>query len=181
MIPIYESYAGALYNAAERLGCTGVVVGELPKMEEVLKQCGFHLNNPLISVEKRVAVLRKTLTNKISPLTLEFLLLMTARRHLKHFHATINKFRQLSGYEDTIVNLRVPFAPERNTLVKLKERLTKEKLIPENAKEAHFNIIEDKELIGGFVASCNGYQIDTSLKTAVMKLLSPERLVHFDD
>jgi F0F1-type ATP synthase delta subunit len=181
MIPIYESYAEALYNASEGLGCTSVVVGELPNMEGVLKQCGFYLNNPLIGVEKRVAVLQKTLANKISPLTLEFVLLMTARRHLKHFHATADKFRRLSGYEDTVVNLRVPFTPERKALVKLKERLTKEKLIPENAKGAHFNIIEDKELIGGFVASCNGYQIDTSLRTAVMKLLSPERLVHFDD
>ena len=98
MIPIYESYAEALYNAAERLGCTGIVVSELPKMEEMLKQCGFYLNNPLISVEKRVAVLRKTLTNNVSSLTLEFILLMTARRHLKHFHSTTDKFRRISGY-----------------------------------------------------------------------------------
>ena len=181
MIPVYESYAEALYNAAERLDCTGAVVGELPMMEEVLRQCRFYLSNPLISVEKRVAALRKTLTDNVNSLTLELILLMTARRHLKHFHATADKFRRLSGYEDMVVNLRVPYTPERKTLLKLKERLIKEKLIPENAKGAQFNIIEDKELIGGFVASCNGYQIDTSLKTAVIKLQSPERLVHFDD
>ena len=170
MTPVYERYAEALYNAAESLECSGVVAGELPAMEDLITQCGAYLKNPLANAAQKAATLRELLSGKINPLTLEFILLLTARRHLKHLSAASEHFRQLSGHGKAVVKLRVPFEMERGMLEQIKERLEKEKLIPEGVKETEFQIVEDKELIGGLVANCNGYQIDTSLKTALRKI-----------
>jgi len=100
---------------------------------------------------------------------------MTSRRHLKHFNAASEEFLRLSGHRKTSVRLRVPFVPEKDVLSQLISRFSKEKLISDDAPEAQLQIIEDKELIGGFVATCNGYQIDTSLKTALARLRRKER------
>jgi len=174
----YERYAEALYKTSGSIGCTDDVARELSAIEEIFLQCNACLNNPLIGTGEKSALLRELLADKVSPLTLEFILLMTTRRHLKYFHSVARQFRQLSGYDKTVVRLRIPFKPDKELLEQLKRCLLKEKLIPADAENAHFDIIEDKELIGGFVATCNGYQIDTSLKTTLMRLIRPERLVH---
>jgi len=170
MIPIYESYAEALYTTTEKLGCTSAIAGELPAMEELLKQCGVFLASPLISVEKKADALRETLRGEVSPLTLAFILLMTTKRHLKHFFAAAEKFMRLSGHGGALVNMRVAYTPPQDIVEKLKERFLEEKLIPPGTDAVKLHIIEDRELIGGFVASCNGYQIDTSLRTALSRL-----------
>jgi len=181
MTPAYERYAEALYRTSVSVGCTDDIACELLAMEEVLMQSNSYLSDPMIGAGEKSALLRELLIGKVSPLTLEFILLMTTRRHLKHFRSAARQFRQLSGHDKTVVRLRIPFEPDKGLLEQLKRCLVKEKLIPADAENMRFDIIEDKELIGGFVASCNGYQIDTSLKTTLMRLLRPERLVYIDN
>jgi len=166
----YERYAEALFNTAIKLGCSDEVACELSDMEELISRCSGYLSNPLIGTAKKTALLKELLTNKISPLMLEFILLMTARRHLKYFYAAAEHFRKLSSRDKVVVDLRVPFEPDRSFLPGLMNRLRDKRLVPDGAKETEFNIIEDKELIGGFVAYYNGYQIDTSFKTALNRL-----------
>ena len=170
MTPAYERYAEALFNTAEKLGCAGVVVSELSDMEALIMECSRYLNNPLISTTKKASLLRELLADKVSPLMLEYILLMTMRRHLKHFYASAEHFRKLCSRDKAVVQLRIPFLPEQEMLSQLMSRLTIEKLVPENAKETEFQIVEDNELLGGFVAYYDGYQIDTSFKTALNKL-----------
>lgn len=177
MTPVYERYAEALHRAADALGCSGAVARELPEIEGLVLQCSGYLNNPLIGTDAMVAILREFLSGKVSPLTLEFILFMTSSRHLRYYHDTMTRFLYLSGFEKAVVRLRVPFQLDQNTMDQLKSRLKMEKLIPEEAEDAELLVVEDKELIGGFIASCGGYQIDTSLRTAIMRLLRPERLV----
>jgi len=167
MIPVYEVYAEALFAASEQLCRTNAVAEELPAVDELLRQCGEQLKDPLISVERKTAALRDALSREIDQLTLELVLLMTTRRHLKHFHATANQFRLLSGHGKTVVRLRVPFLPGQELLEQLKQRLAREKLITCETDQARFQIIEDSGLIGGFIATCDGYQIDTSLRTTL--------------
>jgi len=176
MTPVYERYAEALYKAAQSLECLDDVAGELTAMEGILTQCAAYFGNPLIGAGAKAAILQTLLSGKISPLMLEFILLMTTRRHLKHFRPAAEHFRYLNGYDKAIVRLRVPFKPEKDTLEQIKKYLAKEKLVTVDTEEALFQIIEDKELIGGFVASCDGYQIDTSLKTALHKLRNHGRI-----
>ena len=170
MTPVYERYAGALFSAAEKLGCPDIITGEIPAIEELIKQCGSYLNDPQISTGAMVTILREVLSAEVSPLMQEFILIMAYHRHLMHFQEAAEHYRQLSGIGKAVVRLRVPFRPDPDTLERIKDRLIKAKLIPYTDKETEFNVIEDKELIGGLIASCNGYQIDASLKTALQKL-----------
>ena len=170
MIPISESYAEALYNASEKLECTTLVADELLVMEELLDQCDVFLANPTIDTKMKADALRETLYGEVSDLTLEYILLMTLNRHLKHFSAAVGKFIKLSGRGGTVLSLRIPYAPEQDVIEKLKKSFSEKELIPGDTSAVEIKIIEDKELIGGFVASCNGYQIDTSLKTALSRL-----------
>jgi len=181
MTPAFERYAEALYKASERLGCTDDVARELLAIEEILIRCSAYVNNPIIGAGEKAALLRAFLEGRANPLTLEFILLMTTRRHIKYFSPAARQFRRLSGHDKEAVRLRVAYKPEKKLLEQLKRYLTKEKLIPADSGNTRFDIIEDKGLIGGFVASYNGYQIDTSLKTTLMRLLRPERLVNSDD
>ena len=170
MTPVYERYADALFSASEALACTDVIVGEFLAMDELLGQFGGYLNDPLISTGTKITIFRELLTGEISQLMLEFILIMTYHRHLKHFHKAALHFQQLSGFGKAVVRLRVPFKPDQDILGQLESRLIEARLIPEGAKETEFHVIEDEGLIGGLIASCNGYQIDTSLKTVLQKL-----------
>ena len=170
MTPVSERYAEALFTASEDLGCTRDMLDELTAMDELMDQCGGMLRDPLIGTGVKVALLRELLSGAFSPLMLEFILIMTGHRHLKHFHRTAEHYRQISGYGKTVVRLRVPFRPDASMLEQLKARFVKEKLIPEGAVETEFEVVEDEGLIGGLVASCNGFQLDTSLRTALRKM-----------
>jgi len=170
MIPICESYAEALHTAAEKLGCTSLTASELTAVDELLKNCGDFVASPLISAEKKAETLRETLRGEVDPLTLEFVLLMATNRHLKHFSAAAGTFMRLSGHGGVVVDLRVAYRPQQELIDKLKERFLIEKLIPADASGVKFDITEDDGLMGGFVASCNGYQIDASLRTRLGRL-----------
>ena len=172
MTPGYERYAEALFNTAENLGCLDDIISELPAMEELVRQCGGYLTDPLIGTGKKTDLLRELLSGQVCPLMLEYVQLMTARRHLKHFFTAAEHFRHLIVRDIAVVRLRVPFQPDPDILQRLKRRLIKDKLIPDSVKDAEFRIVEDKDLIGGFVAYYDGYQIDTSLKTAINRLMT---------
>ena len=177
MIPAYESYAGALYATAQELGCTETVARELETVDALLKQCGSYLSSPLVSTGKKTEVLRELLSGQLNGLTLEFIMLMTSRRHLRHFHAAAMMYMQLSGFAKPEVCLRIPYAPGPVMIERLKKRLVAGKLIPADSEEVQFRVVEDKQLIGGFIASCNGYQIDKSLRTTLVKLLHPKQII----
>jgi len=171
MTPIFKRYAEALYKAARGLECTDAVADDLPAVEELIAHCIAYMNNPLIDARYKAAVLRALLSDKVNPLTMEFILMLAARRHLKHFRPAAEQFRRLSGHGKVIVRLRVPYEPEQSLLGQLRQSLVMAKLIPKDTEDAQFDITQEKELVGGFVASCDGYQIDTSLKTALTKIL----------
>jgi F-type H+-transporting ATPase subunit delta len=175
MTPVFERYAEAMYKSAQSLKCVDVVAEEMLDAEDALSQCVSYLNSPLIGAGDKAALLRELLEGKVSPLLLEFILLMTTRRHIRHYHSVVERFRRLSGHGKVVVRLRVPFEPDQNLIGRLKMRFVKEKLIPTDMADKKFdiNIVVDNGLIGGFIASCEGYQIDTSLKTALTKLKRP--------
>lgn len=170
MTPAYERYAEALFSTAESLGCLDQVACELPVMEELIRQCDAFFKDPLTGADKKCAILRETLSGQISPLILEYIILMITRRHLKHFSAAAGHFRYLNSRDKAVVQLRVPFEPDPGMLERLRLLFREEKLVPENVKETEIRVIEDKGIIGGFVAYYDGYQIDASLKTAISKL-----------
>ena len=170
MIPIYESYAQALYTASKNLSSTELIASELSAAKGILSQCSSYLNNPVVCINTKVAALNDVLSGAFNPLTKEFVLLMAERQHLKHYDQATDMFLQLSGCGKTKVRIYVPYALDYDVMQMLKTHLYEISLIPSNTREPEFNVTEDKELIGGYMAYCNGFRIDASLKAALEKL-----------
>ena len=176
----YESYAEALYKSAEDLGQIGSVSEELHEVEMLYAVCRRYLNDPRLSIRDKASFLREALTGKLHPLTLEFLLLLLGRNHLKYLPAAAGWYHHLSDrYSGRVtVRLRIPFDLDHRLMERLKDRFVDDGLIPgASADKAEFHVELDSSLIGGFIADCGGKQIDASLKTALVRLQGNEPLL----
>ena len=171
-----DSYAQALFGAVESAGDLRAAADELDALRGLYLECGRYLNDPLIGAEEKGGLLRDLLTDQVQPLTLEFLLFLLRRRHLAYLPAAADRFRYLcDGYFGiATVLLRLPCELEPEVLARLKLELADLGLIP-GAEKAEYRIKLDKDIIGGFIADCNGMQIDASLRTALAKLNRMER------
>jgi F0F1-type ATP synthase delta subunit len=175
MKDIAESYALGLYNCARALGCERPVCEELGGLAQIIQNCGRHFSGSPLPEKEKACALREALARKTHLLTLEFALLLLARRQLKQLPAAARKFRELCGEGGEPVRLRVAFELDAALLERLKARLAEEKLIPaRHAANARLEISVDPELLGGFVAQYGGYQLDSSLKTALKKITRHE-------
>lgn len=174
-----EKYAEGLFKTSESLGCTQVVASELLAVKELFKQCAVYLKNPLADASEKTSLLQELLSDKLTPLTLEFILLMLQRRQLKRMFSAMELFCQMSDRSvgKVTVELRIFSEPEPKMLKRLSKFLADKGLIPaKSTGKAQFQVVCDKGIMGGFVARCNGYQIDTSLKTALRKLARSQYL-----
>ncbi|MCL2664847.1 MAG: F0F1 ATP synthase subunit delta [Defluviitaleaceae bacterium] len=171
MKKVAQSYAAALYSAATEMGCAEDIADELTAAENLLNECSGYLYSPLHPWRKKAALLREFLTGHFNPLTIEFMILMLSRRQIKSLPEAASCYRLLSGLADTVVRLRVPYEPDELLLKKFRTYFADSKLLSKDKAESAVIEIElDKDLIGGYVAYCNGQQIDASLKTALAKI-----------
>lgn len=177
MKQVSELYAEALFDAAVSLECADRVSAELQDIAELAGQSGGYFGNPRISADVKTGAIRELLTGKIEPLTMEFILLLLRRSHWRHLPGAAQYFRGLcDDYNGKVtVTLRIPFVPEQETLDRLRSSFIAKGLIPENAKEISLRIMEDKSIVGGFIAYCGGRQIDASLRAQLEKIRSAER------
>ena len=169
----YESYAEALFYAAEALGEIQQIAEDATVMDELFATCGWFLNDPRVGKDDKAAFLTAALSDYLHPLAIEFLLLTLGRHHLRHVPAAIEWFRHL--YDRYLgratVRIRVPYELDAQLLEQLKSRLISDGLVPGGSLEkTEFQVVVDNSLIGGFIADSNGMQIDASLESALTKI-----------
>lgn len=172
MITLSEKYARALFGASTDLGCVEDVADELPALRELAQRCAEYLNSPRVDIRVKVAAVQDTLSGRVNALTLEFFKLILRRCHLKHLSGVPEHFKRMCDdySHKATVTLRTPFALDRETVGRLKSRFERDGLIPASAESITFKVTEDKDLIGGFIAQCNGRQIDASVKSQLTKV-----------
>lgn len=174
---ISEKYAEALYSAAASLGCMDAVSSDFTWIKPLAEQQSMYFRSPLVSGAEKENLIRELLTSNANQITMEFLLMLSSRGHWRHLPDAIDRFQLLSdGYYRRIsLDLHVPFKLEQETLDRLQLRFRREGLIPADADEVALHIIEDKSIVGGFIAVCNGHQIDASLRTQLARIRHAER------
>ena len=179
MTKVSEQYAEALFRAAENLGCVVEVSAELQTIRELVEPCGVYFENPRIGTNEKIGYIREFLTGNVSPVTLEFIFLLLKRNHWNQLAGFAVHFQRLCDRfcHRVEVQIYTPFEPEREMKEKLKAGLADKGLIPKDAKEIVLEVIEDKSLIGGFTAVCNGFRIDASLKTRLAEIHRSESQV----
>jgi ATP synthase F1 delta subunit len=170
MNKIAERYATGLYDAAKELGSVDTVANELIEVARLLRLSGESLTGHMITDSEKAALLRELLTGQVNTLTLEFVILMASRHAITELPAAAAEFEKLTGRSKVPVRLRVPYPLEDDVLSDLKVRLVAEKIIPEGAENrTEFDVTIDASLLGGFIAECEGLQLDTSFKTVLEK------------
>lgn len=178
MSKVAESYALGLFRAARELGCEEETAAGLASLRELLDAGAEFFKDGRVSESEKAALLGEALPGRVGPLALEFFLLMMERRQLKHYAAAAERYLKLTNSAKAAVSLRVPYELDEAVLSRLKARLVKEKLLPEEeAASATFEIVEDSALLGGFVAECGGRQLDASLKTALKNIQGSGRVM----
>jgi F0F1-type ATP synthase delta subunit len=171
MKKVAQSYASALHIAAAEMGCIDAVAEDLLAAEALVAQCKDYLFSPMYTWRKKANMLREFLTGVMQPLTIEFMALMLSRRQIHSLPEAAGCFRALSGHAATVVQLRVPYEPDEALLKKLRGYFAESHLVSaDKAEQAVIEVEIDADLIGGYVAYCEGYQIDASLKTALAKI-----------
>ena len=178
---VSERYAEALFGAAVELGCADEVSADLQVVNELAKSFAWFFFDPCISASEKAELLGEVLANQVESLTHEFVAILLKRNHLRYLHEITGYFSRLSDahFHRVSVFLHVPFSPEPEMLDKLESRFKQKGLIPEDAGEVTLHIVEDKSIIGGFIAFCNGHQIDASIRTQLTKIRrAEEREVH---
>jgi ATP synthase F1 delta subunit len=168
-----ESYAEALLTAARKLGCAGRVNEDMPGISGLVKLCAETLTDPRVKVRDAALMFRDVLNGKVCALSLEFTVLLITRNKLKYFPDIAESFEKL--YEKTegrkTVRIRMPFEPEAETLKGLEKKLALSGIVPGGeATDIDYKLIIEKNIIGGFIANHEDYQIDGSLKTAIAKV-----------
>ena len=173
MTPIAAGYAQALLYASRQRDSVKKVSEELPVVAGLITEHSVYFMNPRVAGREKAALMRDVLNGRADGLVIEFLKLLTQRRHLKHLPEIARQFDKLATEElgKIIVRLRIPYKPGKDMLDKLRDHLAARGLFPVQSKSGvSFDILLDKSLIGGFVAEYGGRLLDASVKTRLSRI-----------
>jgi len=131
------------------------------------------LENPEVPTLEKKKIIRRLLGGKVSPLALNFMLLIVQRNRLENLPQIYAEYRLLlDDYRQTLV-AEVTTAVE---LTKEQEEALRKRLGEITGKKVSLKVTVDPSLIGGLVAKVGDRLIDGSV-TAKLEALR-EQLVH---
>lgn len=165
-----KRYAKAFFAIAQESNSLEVVIADFQAVANVLEQSielDSFLKAPLITSEKRKAVLKALFELKVDKLTLEFFYFLERKNRLDITKDVITEF---VGLHDELMNVRriviiSAFAMDKGQVDKIKSRL-QEKL----QKNIIAEVIVDSSLIGGFKVKVGDSVFDLSIETQLNKL-----------
>lgn len=170
---VSEPYAYALLDFANSNMVFDVVtsdVTDLLTLFNEVPELPRYLANPVVSNDKKKALLKTVLGSLLNPYTLKFLLFLVERRRIAFFNAIGEKFLEIAYRlsDVVIVNVRsfipLTYKQESELILQLKEL--------RNAKEVQLVREVDKTLLGGLVIQIGSELIDMSLKGKLRQISS---------
>ncbi|MDI6802353.1 MAG: ATP synthase F1 subunit delta [Bacteroidota bacterium] len=158
-----QRYATAFLQIAVEENKVEKLFSDIETLEKLLNTSNdfkLFLKSPIINTEKKKKIMLDLFENKVDPITIKFLLLLTTKNREAIVPAIINSFKSLLDERRGIVNADisavVAFSNEQKEKVtKRLEGLTKKKV------RTHFKI--DPTLIGGFKIQINDTVYDGSI------------------
>lgn len=158
-----QRYATAFLQIAVEENKVEKLLSDIETIEKLLNTSldfKLFLKSPIINTEKKKKIMLDLFENKVDPITLKFLLLLTTKNREMIIPAIISQFKSLLDKQRGIVNAEISavvmFSNEQKEKVtKRLEALTKKKVRP------HLKI--DPSLIGGFKIQINDTVYDGSI------------------
>jgi F-type H+-transporting ATPase subunit delta len=169
-IQVASRYAKSLIDLAREQKVLDKVKSEMELFMEVGKQNAqllAVLKNPIISLDKKAAVLKDIFADKVQPMVISFFNIMVNKGRAGVLFATAKEFVNLYNADKGIVKAKVTSA------VALTEENKKQLLEVVKAATKGEVILEakvDAALLGGFVLQVGDKQFDASLNSKLKKL-----------
>jgi F-type H+-transporting ATPase subunit delta len=161
---VATAYAKSVITLAQEQKQLDKVYIDMEFTASVCSQCKDFaklLQSPVIPSHKKLAIIKEVFSSKVNKLTLEFFILISkkSRENLLPFIATefINEYKKINGIQQATIVTAMPL--DENS----KKSITN--LVASDSKnKVEFTYKVDQNLIGGFILSSDGKQVDASVR-----------------
>ena len=166
-------YARSLFELAVDAGGNDKVVEIADELEQICElarqdsKVNLFLSSPIIDVTARGTALSAIFSNRVTDLTLRFLLVLNDRGRLNHMEQITNAFDKLvqDAFGRVEVDVFTPIAVDTSTMDRIKSRI-QEML----GKEPVLHPYVDKKMLGGIKVRVGDTLIDGSVQTKLRRL-----------
>ena len=184
-------YADALLTAAKKENALALVAEDMSSLAVEFAQSTVVFSAPVFPVREQLATVNYALGDKYHPLTKRFFCLLANMRRLGEIENIAAAFNRMAGKEMGKIDLHleiyadVPSADVQSADVQsadvqsagISPELT-DKLVdaagvkglydPEKKENIRLSYRVEKNLLGGFIAECDGLSWDCSLRTRIV-------------
>ena len=166
-------YARSLFELAVDAGGNDKVVEIADELEQICElarqdsKVNLFLSSPIIDVTARGTALSAIFSNRVTDLTLRFLLVLNDKGRLNHMEQITNAFDKLvqDAFGRVEVDVFTPIAVDTSTMDRIKSRI-QEML----GKEPVLHPYVDKKMLGGIKVRVGDTLIDGSVQTKLRRL-----------
>jgi len=168
MADLAVRYAEALLMAAKRENALPEVAEELRFLAREFSQSAKVFYSPLFPVREQLATVDYVLGDRFHPLTKRFVRLLASMRRLGGIGKAADAFIALAHREMKRIDLHIAvfdeITPEMTSEL-VRAAGDKGLFDPKSREDIDLHITRDKNLLGGFIAECEGVSWDCSLRT----------------
>ena len=166
-------YARSLFELAVDAGGNDKVVEIADELEQICElarqdsKVNLFLSSPIIDVTARGTALSAIFSNRVTDLTLRFLLVLNDKGRLNHMEQITSAFDKLvqDAFGRVEVDVFTPIAVDTSTMDRIKSRI-QEML----GKEPVLHPYVDKKMLGGIKVRVGDTLIDGSVQTKLRRL-----------
>lgn len=168
---VAQRYAQALLELAAEQQALEAVYNDMEAIEHLLKQypkVEAILNNPIIPALKKLSILKRLFMDRVHPLTLHFMEMLTRRNRANVLLEVAISFEQLYEQKKGIQRASLQSAIPLDS--NLKASITS--LIQQISQKNQIKLLEEvnPDLIGGFVLRIGDKQIDASVRARLKQI-----------
>jgi len=169
-IQVASRYAKSLIDLAEEQNSLEAIKSDVETFIKVCKassQLQAVLRNPIISPDKKLAILNNLFDNEAHPMILAFFKIVVSKGRSEVLYPTakefINEYNRRKGIVTATVTSAAPLSEtNKQEIIDVVKEATKGTVVLEARA--------DPDLIGGFVLKVGDRQFDTSIATSLNKL-----------
>lgn len=161
---VVRRYAQALYEEAERENAVEKVDADVALIRETLdssRDLQLFFQSPVISREKKAAVVEKLFSGKVSAVTLRLLGLLVDKNREDRFPSVVEAYEALRDEKRGVVEAeaRMAFVPSADEVGKLEQALA-----AKTGKQVRLRVTQDEALLGGVVVRLGDTVYDGSVR-----------------
>jgi F-type H+-transporting ATPase subunit delta len=161
---VARRYAHALMQSADSVKAIDAYASDLELIKQTVtssRELRLFINRPIVSAEKKMAILRELFGTSIGKATMSFVELLVGKQREGHLLEVIEQYFALRDMKYGILNVEVSSAVE---ISKPQEKNLTDKLEQYTKKKVRIRFALDTALKGGLVVRIGDTVLDASVK-----------------